>query len=132
MFAKGASSKPYELQIYLRDETGVEHAVGDGLQILDGSDRVLNKRHKIRTNLLESRPHRDAHARWLCRTFSDAVIIDVRFEVVLRPTFSPELLEEYGAREAVERMDALRSTRTLGMIACPNYETGLTIHEPAR
>lgn len=120
MFAKGASSNPYELQIYLRDEAGVEHPVGDGLQILDGSDRVLNKRHKIRTNLIKSRRHRDAHARWLCRTFSDAAIIEVRFEVVLRPTFSPEVLEEYGAREAVERMDALRSARTLEMIACPN------------
>jgi hypothetical protein len=117
-----APTKPHDLEIYLRDEAGVEHPVGDGLLIHDDSDQALNKRHKIRTNLIKSRGYRRAHAHWLCRTFSDAVINEVRFDVVHRPTLSPEALEEYGAREAVERMEHLRSARTLAVISCMNDE----------
>lgn len=119
MFAGGVQDRPHELHIHVMDDSGVEHPVGDGLLLHEDTDRALTKRYKIRTNIIQKRGYRRYHALWLCRTFPDAVVHEVRFEVVQLTILSPEELQEHGVRDAVARMEALRTTRTLAVISCP-------------
>jgi hypothetical protein len=110
MFSGGAPRYSVDLQLTLRDSTGDEFSIGDGILGV-GDSRALDKREKARTNLIRSERSRAAHARWVCRRFitpSGDDDLTVVFYVVKQRKPTPFQLALHGAEYAAAQMEASR------------------------